>query len=156
MSRQLMIKPEKCVGCRTCEIVCAYNREKNFDPVNSAVVVEVFEEASICVPMMCMQCESAVCVSICPVQAMQQTEDGTVHCDTAKCMGCKLCVNACPLGNVTFSSKARKIVKCELCGGEPKCAKYCPVEAILYADEAEGLGRRKALSAAFKEMFRAD
>ena len=156
MSKQLMIKPEKCVGCKTCETVCAYNREKNFDPGNSAVSVQIFKEASICVPVMCMQCEVASCVKICPVGAMQQTEDGTVMCDSARCIGCKLCVNACPMGNVAFNSSTRKILKCELCGGKPDCAKYCPVDAIVYTSEADGLGRKQAMAAALKEVFGAD
>jgi len=154
MSKQLMIKPEQCVGCRMCEIVCAYNREKNFEKANSAVSVQIFEEASICVPVMCMQCEEALCVSICPVGAMWQAEDGIAKCDTSKCIGCKLCVNACPMGNVAFSSKTRKIIKCELCGGgEPQCAKYCPVDAIVFTDEADALGRKKTLAAVLKDVF---
>lgn len=153
MPRQLLIKPEKCVGCKTCELICSYTREKNFDPVNSAVSVRVFEDAGLCVPVMCMQCEDASCVSICPKKAMRKADDGTVKCDAAKCIGCKLCVNACPLGNVVFSPKARKVIKCETCGGSPGCAKYCPVNAIVYTDDADGLGRKQALAAALKEVF---
>jgi Fe-S-cluster-containing hydrogenase component 2 len=153
MFKQLLIKPEKCVGCKTCEIICAYNREKNFNPVNSAVSVHVFPEASICVPLMCMQCETASCVSICPVGAMQKSEDGIVKCNTAKCIGCKMCVNACPLGNVVFGPITRKIIKCELCGGKPDCAKYCPVDAIVFTDEPGGLDRKQVAAAALKGIF---
>jgi Fe-S-cluster-containing hydrogenase component 2 len=156
MDKQLMINPEKCVGCKTCELVCSYNREKNFFPVNSAVSVNVFKEALICVPVMCMQCETASCVNICPVGAMYRDDNGVIRCDAEACIGCKLCVNACPLGNAVFSPKARKIIKCELCGGNPLCAKYCPVEAIVFTDSADGLGRKKALAAALKEVYGAD
>ena len=156
MAKQLMIKPENCVGCKTCEVVCSFNHEKNFDPKNSAVSIQVFTEASICVPVMCMQCEEASCISICPVKAMHRSEEGTVLCDKEKCIGCKLCVNACPMGNVAFSSSARKIIKCELCDGKASCAKYCPVDAIVYTDEKDGLGRKRAMAAALKDVFGAD
>ena len=72
MVNQLMIKPEKCVGCKTCEVICAFNHENNFDPINSAVSVQILPEASVCVPVMCMQCEAPSCVSICPAGAMQR------------------------------------------------------------------------------------
>jgi Fe-S-cluster-containing hydrogenase component 2 len=156
MLKQLMVKPEKCVGCKTCEIICSYNRAKNFDPRNSAVSVQIFGEASICVPVMCMQCEEACCVSICPVEAMHRDDDGLVTCDTNRCIGCKMCVNACPLGNVAFSQQAHRIIKCELCGGRPGCAKYCPVGAIVYTDERDGLGRKQAMAAALKDVYGED
>ena len=156
MNKQLMVKPEKCVGCKSCEVVCAYTREKNFEPANSAVSVQIFEEACICVPVMCMQCEDAGCVNICPVKAMKRADDGSIKCDTAKCIGCKMCVSACPMGNVDFNTMTRKIIKCELCGGKPNCVKYCPVDAIVYTDEADGLGRKQAMAAALKNIFGAD
>ncbi|MDR1893941.1 MAG: 4Fe-4S dicluster domain-containing protein [Spirochaetales bacterium] len=153
MNKQLMIKPEKCLGCRTCEIICSWNRGKNFNPRNAAVSVVMFEEAAVSVPVMCLQCEDACCIKVCPVGAMHREPDGTVATDSQKCIVCKMCVNACPLGNVSFSSTARKIVKCELCGGDPACAKYCPSGSLLWTDEGDGLGRRKAVAMALKTVF---
>jgi Fe-S-cluster-containing hydrogenase component 2 len=62
-----------------------------------------------------------------------------------------MCVNACPLGNVSFS--AGKIVKCELCGGDPGCVKYCPSGCLVYSDEGDALGRKKAMALALKDVF---
>jgi Fe-S-cluster-containing hydrogenase component 2 len=153
MSKQLMIKPEKCIGCRTCEIIFSYNNGKSFNPKNAAVSVMIYEEAAISVPVMCLQCEEASCVKVCPVGAMYRAEDGTVKSDSAKCIVCKMCVNACPLGNVSFSVAAKKIVKCERCGGDPACAKYCPTGCLVYSDEADALGRRKAIGLALKNVY---
>jgi len=153
MAKQLMIKPEKCIGCRTCEIICSWNKEKNFNPRNSAISVINYEEAIISVPMMCLQCEQACCVKVCPVNAMYKDENGVVKADAAKCIVCKMCVNACPLGNVTFSQGSRKIVKCEQCDGDPGCAKFCPAGALVYTDEEDGLGRKKAMALSLKNVF---
>ena len=156
MGKQLLIKPEKCIGCRTCEIICSYKRGKNFNPKNAAVSVMSYEEAMVSVPVMCLQCEEASCVKVCPVGAMYRAEDGTVRNDSAKCIVCKMCVNACPLGNVSFSSSAKKVVKCEQCDGDPACAKYCPAGSLVYSDEADALGRKKAIALALKNVFGAE
>ena len=153
MIKQLMIKPEKCTGCRTCEVICSYNRSGTFNPGQSAVTVMAYEEAAISVPVMCLQCAEACCVKVCPVEAMHKTEDGTVKCDTTKCIVCKMCVNACPLGNVEFNPVSRKIIKCELCDGDPGCAKYCPSGAIVYAEPADGLGRKRSIAQALKGIY---
>ena len=153
MIKQLMMKPEKCTGCRTCEVICSYNRHGAFNPRQSAVTVMTYDEAAISVPVMCLQCEEACCVQVCPVHAMQRLENGTVKVDTGKCIVCKLCVNACPLGNVEFNPASRKIVKCELCDGDPGCAKYCPSGAIVFAEPADGLGRKKSIAKALKGIY---
>ena len=50
-------------------------------------------------PMSCMQCENADCVSVCPTGASyKREEDGIVLVDQDKCMGCNLCAWACPYG----------------------------------------------------------
>jgi Fe-S-cluster-containing hydrogenase component 2 len=153
MAKQLMIKPEKCIGCRTCEIICSWNRGKNFNPRNSAVSVIDYEDAVISVPVMCLQCEEACCLKVCPVQAMYRDAEGTIKNDPDKCIGCKMCVNACPLGNVSFNRTSRKIVKCELCDGDPGCAKYCPAACLVYTEEEDGLGRKRSIALSLKNVF---
>lgn len=149
-----MISPDKCIGCRTCEIICSFNRDNEFNPKNSAVSVLSYEGAAVDVPMMCMQCEDPACMKVCPVSAISISKDETVLIDGEKCIGCKLCISACPLGNITYNSKQKKVIKCNLCGGSPKCAEYCPSGAIQYKEgTAVNLGRKKMLSEKFKELF---
>jgi Fe-S-cluster-containing hydrogenase component 2 len=64
-----------------------------------------------------------------------------------------MCVNACPLGNVTFSSATRQIVKCDLCDGDPQCAKYCPSGCLVYTEDNDALGRKRAMGKALMEVF---
>lgn len=135
MSKQLMINPEKCTGCRTCELICSYQRDKAFNPRHSAVTVTSCEEDAGWIPSMCPHCAEAHCVEACPSEAMYRAEDGTVKVDVEKCTMCKLCVDACPSGNVSFCHLSERVIKCELCGGDPGCAKYCPAGAIVYAEK---------------------
>jgi Fe-S-cluster-containing hydrogenase component 2 len=153
MSKQLMIKPEKCLGCRTCEIICSYGKEGSFNPKSAAVSVIMYDKAAISVPVMCQQCEDACCVAVCPVGAMHRENDGTVKCDAQKCIVCKMCANACPLGNITVSPTTHAIIKCDECDGDPQCAKYCPTGCLVYAEESDSLGRRKAVADALKNVY---
>jgi Fe-S-cluster-containing hydrogenase component 2 len=50
------------------------------------------------------------------------------------CVGCGLCVIACPYGTVWYNPDTHKAVKCDLCAGDPACAKACPTAAIEYVE----------------------
>jgi len=144
MSKILMISPKKCNNCKTCEAVC----------FNSAVNVITFEEAAISVPIMCMQCEDAACMKVCPNGAIYRDEYGAVVVDPKKCIGCKLCISACPMGNIEYSSSLKKIMKCDLCGSDPLCAKYCPTRAIDYVDGTlSNIDKKRIIASKFKELF---
>lgn len=144
MSKILTISPEKCNDCETCEAVCP----------NSGVNVIHFEEPEVSVPIMCLQCEDAACMKVCPKGAISRDEYGAVLPDPKKCIRCKLCISACPFGNISFSPVKNQIVKCNLCGGNPQCAKYCPTRAIQYADgTAANISKKKVVAEKFKELF---
>lgn len=153
MAKQLIIRPEKCVGCRTCELFCSFGHNGFINPKLSAVTVIAYEEAAVAIPVMCLQCEEASCLKVCPVGAISRDENGTVVMDGAKCIVCKMCLNACPLGNISFSPITRKVFKCDLCGGDPKCAKFCPSGAIQFVDPDAGQDRKRAVAASFREVF---
>ena len=94
-------------------------------------------------PYTCFQCEEAWCLQVCPVNAIgvdPDTQAKIVIEDT--CVGCKLCVIACPFGTVFLNPTTKKAVKCDLCGGDPACARACPTNAIEFTEieEATWLG----------------
>ncbi len=153
LNKVLVISPEKCIGCRSCELVCSFNRDKEFNPKNSAVSVLFYESAAIQVPVMCMQCDDPSCMEVCPVSAISKTEEGSVTIDSDKCIGCKMCISACPLGNISYNSKTKKIVKCDLCGGDPMCVKVCPFGAIEYRELDDSLDKKKKIAEKFKELL---
>ncbi|MTV48409.1 4Fe-4S dicluster domain-containing protein [Heliobacillus mobilis] len=154
MSKVLMISPEKCLGCRSCELICSFHREGAFNPKQAALSVLTFEEAAISVPVMCMQCEEAACSKVCPSEALSKNASGTVVVDENKCIGCKFCISACPFGNVNYHPVERKIIKCDLCGGDSNCAKVCPTGAIEFKEaNVANLRKKKAVADKFKEVF---
>ncbi|MCL2033373.1 MAG: 4Fe-4S dicluster domain-containing protein [Oscillospiraceae bacterium] len=153
MSKQLVVNPDKCASCRTCELMCSFERAKVFNPRLSAVTVIDYEEALTSVPVMCMQCEEASCLKVCPVGAISKDGNGAVVMNNDKCIVCKMCVSACPLGNISFSPISRRVFKCDLCGGDPKCARFCSPGAIQFVDPTESPGRKKAVAERFKDVF---
>lgn len=140
-----MIYPKKCKDCGTCESVCP----------NAAVnVINFEEEAEISVPVMCMQCEDAACMTVCPSGAISRDKNNAVIVDSNKCIGCKVCISSCPMGNIHYNSRQKKIMKCNLCDGSPDCVKYCPTRAIEYLDDtAANMTKKRAIASKFKELF---
>lgn len=154
MSKILTISPNKCLNCGSCELICSLNKTGGFNPRESAVNVLFYEKAAVSVPVMCMQCEDAACMKVCPVGAISRDENGAVLSDPKKCIVCKMCVSACPMGNISFSAATRKIVKCDLCGGAPSCAKACLTGAIRYEDATtSNIGKKKVIADKFKDLF---
>lgn len=53
-------------------------------------------------PMLCMHCETAPCVEVCPQDATYKREDGIVVIDKDKCIGCGSCRPCAPTTRVTW------------------------------------------------------
>lgn len=113
-------------------------------------------------PMPCMQCENAPCTNVCPVGATYHNREGIVLIDHRRCIGCRLCMAACPYSRrffnwnqphnppeATFSTYTPEfpvpffkgtVVKCIFCahnvsvGKLPFCVAGCPMHAIYLGD----------------------
>jgi len=154
MSKGIIISPDKCTGCRTCELACSFIKHDNFNPKDAAISVLAFDEVGLQVPMTCLQCDDPHCVAVCPVNALEKDENtGVVNHDREKCIGCKMCVSACPFGNMTYSSRLKQVIKCDECGGDPQCVKLCPSGAIVYKELDSSMERRRNIASCFKEAF---
>ena len=135
MAKMLYIEPSKCTGCRTCELVCSIRNEGVANPVLSRIQVMTYKYAGVRVPMTCQQCEDPICRTVCPVGALRKDDElGIVVHDPIKCIGCKVCVNACPFGGISVHPKTRKVFKCEQCHGKPECARFCEDQAVVYVE----------------------
>ena len=140
----------KCTGCRVCEVVCSVAKEGVSNPARARLHVIRWNEISLEMPMFCQQCESPLCVTVCPTNAISRDQElGRMVIDYNMCMGCRMCVAACPFGGVSFDPVASKVVKCDLCDGDPMCVKFCSTKAIEYVD-ATALNLRKRREAAHR------
>jgi Fe-S-cluster-containing dehydrogenase component len=75
----------------------------------------------------CRACPDPPCMKVCPRDALSPREGGGVLLDGSKCIGCELCVDACPVRSVFWDTEANKPNICVHCG---YCVDYCPYEIL--------------------------
>jgi carbon-monoxide dehydrogenase iron sulfur subunit len=133
----IVFDPDKCTGCRLCEIACSVKHEGLSNPPLSRVkILKRYEEAFV--PARCRQCEDPVCLIACPLGAISKDEVlGTIKVDHDKCRGCRVCVELCPYGGIYIHPRKRKAIACDLCEGDPLCVKVCSGKALLYVEEPD-------------------
>jgi len=150
MSKLLVIFPEKCTGCGLCELACSYKHKGEFSVSLSRIKVKRNESRGFFNPITCTQCEYAPCAKVCPTSALtRNARTGVVEWYKDECIGCELCIPACPIGAITFMYG--ELIKCDLCGGDPECVKICPTDALKFMDRLE-IGKDKRDSILHKNM----
>ena len=151
MARMIVVDVSKCIGCHTCELMCAVAHSESKTLVGAIaehprqkprVHVEPVGDKSV--PMQCRHCDDAPCVSVCPTGALAISGEGEpVLLDSEKCIGCKMCVQACPFGALVVGIDGKGVLKCDLCverlaqGEEPACVCGCPTGALTFQEVAE-------------------
>jgi formate dehydrogenase iron-sulfur subunit len=174
----ILVSPELCIGCRACQTACkSWNQlpgdrtvnEGSFENppgltphlYNRIHFIEMPSEKDafrwIFLNQRCMHCGDAGCMNICPAPgALFRTKERAVAFDKDKCIGCKLCVVACPF-DIPRYDKNNKISKCNLCsdriaeGLQPACTKTCPTGALLYGERNSLLS--KARKAGYEKVY---
>lgn len=158
----MVIDLRRCDGCERCTEACqaAHYLEPEQTwlkvyPLRTSAGTEYF------MPRLCMHCEDAPCLMVCPVGASFRTAEGVVLVDQDRCIGCRLCMSACPYearyfnwieptkrppGDVPptpeYPAPQRKgtVGKCTFCvhqtsrGELPSCVAACGMEAIYIGD----------------------
>ena len=107
--------------------------------------------------VLCNHCDNPPCARVCPTKSTWKREDGIVMMDYHRCIGCRLCMAACPYGsrsfnwrdprpfinkiNPDFPTRTRGVVeKCNFCaerlaeGLPPACVEACPEKALVFGD----------------------
>jgi len=146
MGKQLgfLVDSERCIGCHSCEMAC-----KNYYQLHPSLrrrKVHPIQENDYSMPernymsLACNHCVEPECMRVCPVGAYSKRDDGIVMHDPSRCIGCKMCIMACPYQVPQFDPEVKKVDKCKMCaqlidkGEKPACVAGCPMEAIQIID----------------------
>jgi Fe-S-cluster-containing hydrogenase component 2 len=124
----ILIDPEKCSGCRLCEMACAMMHTGRCNPTHSRIRILSFDGAGSHVPLLCQACEQAPCIKCCPMNARDRTAEGAVVTDADRCIGCRACLYICPFATPAVDPDTGKTMTCDLCaddGTGPWCVKAC-------------------------------
>ena len=144
----LLIDPERCTGCRICEVACSLHQERECDPSKSRIHVLKWEETGIDVPVLCVRCDEPLCEAICPVAAIRRdAKTEAVLIDHETCIGCRMCAVVCPFGGITLDLARKRALVCDLCKGDPICVKLCPTEALQYLSATRAVLMKKRRAA---------
>jgi Fe-S-cluster-containing dehydrogenase component len=167
MKYGMVIDLRKCVGCNACSLACRQEHGTTpgilYSRVLNREVGRYPNTRFEVLPLLCMHCDNPACVAVCPVGATYKRADGIVFQDKDKCIGCKLCIGACPYGARFFNDSASKeyfpgqgktayetvkagahvkdtVEKCDFCveraqaGLEPACVQSCTATARYFGD----------------------
>lgn len=126
---------ERCVWCRSCELICSLHHEGECAPSLSRIKVIPDLFSAEVEGFVCRQCHEPECVQACPVSAIRIDDAANIPIIIQDlCTACGLCSQACPYneaGNVIFFNPTiNAYVKCDLCSGSPQCIGICPSEAL--------------------------
>lgn len=168
----MAINTKRCIGCHTCSVKCKMENDvPNGIWWNQTRTVggEAMDTPSGTWPntemsyltVSCMHCENPACTKVCPVGAtFKDPETGVVRQDADKCIGCRMCMAACPYtgvrsfnweepqhhigiatgGAAVPAHQKHTVEKCTLCyhrtsqGGVPACVEVCPARARAFGD----------------------
>lgn len=138
------IDQRTCIGCHACTVAC---KTEHAIPVGQfrtwvkyvekGQYPDTTREMGI---MRCNHCTDAPCVTGCPTQALFIRDDGIVDFDNSRCIGCKMCMQACPYDAIYIDDETHTAAKCNFCahridaGLEPACVQVCPTQSIWMGD----------------------
>ena len=175
----VFVNPERCIGCRHCEIACAVEHSQS-KSLYQAILEEPATRSRMHVlpglylstsfPNKCRHCDPAPCMSVCPTGAISRDARlDIVVVDVQKCITCAMCAMVCPFDVLTFHPspevKAESTVatKCDHCidrqlqDREPACVEACKVGALVFGDindliKDDSLRLARSVSVAVGEM----
>jgi Fe-S-cluster-containing dehydrogenase component len=159
----------KCDGCKKCTDACQamHYTESDREWIKVFKMQDASSTAPFYFPKPCFHCDNPPCTKVCPVGATFKRQDGIVLIDNERCIGCRMCMAACPystrffnwshpdptqtaaIGDVRYSpeqSVPRRmgtVEKCDFCpdmirqGKMPACVTGCPMNVIYFGDQNE-------------------
>ena len=145
--KEITIDADKCTGCHGCEMACSIKHYLVCGTHYSRIRIQEFREVNTFIPIKCQACEDAPCMDVCPMTARVRQENGAVVTDPLKCIGCHVCIQACPFGAVVVDPTDGKTMSCDLCDDDPMgpwCVKACTMHKALRFVDAKDAARGRA------------
>lgn len=110
----IAIDLHRCIGCNTCSIACKMQNNVPDGMLWNRVLtegVEMFDDAvgvypnlsRTYLPVACQHCENPACMKVCPTGATYKDGQGRVEIDYDRCIGCRMCMGACPYNARVFN-----------------------------------------------------
>ena len=163
----MVVDLRRCDGCKECTGACQVTHYLSNDQEWIKVYeVETESGGTVFMPRLCMHCEEAPCLKVCPVRATFKNDQGLILIDQDLCIGCRICMAACPYDARYFNwwdppkppgvfdnpmpefpvpQQRGTVGKCILCvhytdkGRLPACVDACRMDAIYIADLTTGV-----------------
>jgi protein NrfC len=149
LERYLVVDAKKCTGCSSCMLACSmvHHGVTSLSLSRIQIINDAFGSFPTDIEIaMCRQCDHPECYFACPVQDSAFWIDertGIKHIHQDQCIGCELCIGACPFtpSRVNFDRDKNIAFKCDLCSNTPywdsrdgqACVEVCPVKAIRFS-----------------------
>ena len=144
MEKMILIDYTKCTGCRLCETVCSLVNAGVCNPERARIKIVRWEWEGLQIPTLCLQCEEPACIRVCLVKALSKDPTlGYVKLNQSLCIGCKLCLQACPFGAMGYDFVEKEMMKCQFCDGDPACVKFCETKALQFVEVSSASLKKK-------------
>ena len=167
-----VIDKKSCIACHACAVACKvennlpdgnwWNRILTEGGDNMDAPEGTYPNLSLGnIAVACQHCKNPACVKVCPVGATyKDPETGVVRQDYDKCIGCRMCMSACPytgvrsfnwdepkyaigqaMGDADVPAHQKHVVeKCTMCWHRlakdlaPACVEVCPARVRFFGD----------------------
>ncbi len=143
----MVLDSVSCLNCKACVVACkaengvplGYSRNWVKETTTGVFPAPVTRME----PGACMHCSEAPCVDVCPTGASHIDDWKMVQITTEECIGCQLCMEACPYGARYYNEETEKVDKCSFCrhrvekGREPACVATCPTRVRVFGNLAD-------------------
>lgn len=130
---RIVFNPLLCSGCKICQQVCSIVHFNSQNPTKARLKINtIFKPKGVVYhkSYICMACSDALCIQVCPTDALKRNKFGYIEVDVEKCIACWECTKVCPYNAIFMHPEIRYPLICDFCGGDPACVKWCPMGAL--------------------------